>query len=376
MVYHQGVTQSNTTNKQSVPPANRLGLDYAAQAKNFPYSGPIIDAHAHINGLSAVQIYRRIADAYGILMTYSMTKLEEAEAIRDALEGRVRYIAVPDYWNQENMREAMTTGFIQRIEAYHALGSRIAKFWAAPRAIDYAVEMGDPNLMRLDAPHRIEAMEVAHSLGMMIMAHVADPDTWFATKYKDASVYGTKLQQYEPLEILLDRFTQPWVVAHFGGWPEDLEWLSGLLDRHDNLYLDTSACKWIVREISHHPREEIIAFLQKYQGRILFGSDIVTDDAHLDPPDPEQREIYHRANSEAEAYDLYASRYWALRTLWETDYRGESPIADPDLAMVDPEKFSEDDAPQLHGKSLPPDILRSLYHDAAEALMDPLHQDT
>ncbi len=367
------MTQSNKTNRQSVHPANRLGLNYEAQAGKFPYPGPIIDVHTHINGLKAVEIYRRAADAYGISMTYSMTKLEEAEAIHQAMQGRIRFIAVPDYWNQDNVKEAMTTGFIKRIEAYHALGSRIAKFWAAPRAIDYAIEMGDPQLMRLDAPHRLDAMEAAQALGMIIMAHVGDPDTWFASKYKDASVYGTKLQQYEPLETLLDRFTQPWLVAHLGGWPEDLEWLSGLLDRHDNLHLDTSACKWIVREVSKYSRETIIAFLQRYQGRILFGSDIVTDDEHLNPPDPEQREIYHRANSEAEAFDLYTSRYWSLRTLWETDYEGESPIADPDLAMVNPQQYTENDAPLLCGKSLPHDILKSLYHDAAETLLESLH---
>ncbi|MHC4590503.1 MAG: hypothetical protein ACYTAQ_14535 [Planctomycetota bacterium] len=40
------------------------------------------------------------------------------------------------------------------------------------------------------------------------------------------------------------------------------------------------------------------------------------------------------ASSPQEAFDLYASRYWALRTLFETDHVGPSPIADPDLALV------------------------------------------
>ena len=88
-----------------------------------------------------------------------------------------------------------------------------------------------------------------------------------------------------------------------------------------------------------------------------------------------RNDVHTRANSADEAFDLYASRYWVFRTLFETDYEGESPIADPDLAMVDPDRYDEMDAPQLLGKSVPHDLLRSLYHDAAHDLLDPLHRD-
>jgi hypothetical protein len=378
-VYHQGMSHSREPNTVTEPirPANRLNLDYRAEAARFasrPAGVPgIIDVHTHINGLDAAKIYKQAADAYGITQIYSMTKLEECEPIRDMLEGRIRYIAVPNYWSEEDRAAEMTTGFAKRIEQYRALGSRIVKFWVAPRSQDLAEEMGDRTLMRLNAPHNLDAMQAATDLGMMFMTHVADPDTWFRTKYSDASRYGTKAQQYEPLEEVLERFTQPWIAAHMGGWPEDLEFLTGLLERHDNLFLDSSATKWMVRELSKHSRDELIAFLRRFKGRILFGSDIVSADEHLAPPDPEQREIYHRANSRDEAFELYASRYWALRTMYETDYDGESPIADPDLAMIDEARYSELDAPPLRGKSLPDDVLRDLYHDAAHALLEPWH---
>lgn len=76
-----------------------------------------------------------------------------------------------------------------------------------------------------------------------------------------------------------------------------------------------------------------------------------------------------KAASEREAYDLYASRYWALRTLWERTYEGPSPIADPDLAMVDPERYGPLDAPTLRGQHLPEEVLEDLYHDAAQRLL-------
>ena len=75
-----------------------------------------------------------------------------------------------------------------------------------------------------------------------------------------------------------------------------------------------------------------------------------------------------QASSADEAYDLYASRYWALRTLFETSYDGPSPIADPDLALAYPDQFGPTDAPTLTGKQLPLNTLRMVYRDAAIGL--------
>ena len=57
-----------------VQAANRLGLDYAAEAAKLrSHDFSIIDAHAHIVGGQAVQVYRRAAELYGVGLTYSMT---------------------------------------------------------------------------------------------------------------------------------------------------------------------------------------------------------------------------------------------------------------------------------------------------------------
>jgi len=75
------------------------------------------------------------------------------------------------------------------------------------------------------------------------------------------------------------------------------------------------------------------------------------------------------ANSPETAFDLYASRYYALRTMFETSYKGESPIADPDLKMVEPDRYDDMAAPQLQGFAFPRDLLADLYHNAAAKLM-------
>jgi hypothetical protein len=346
-------------------PSNLLDLDYREQALRFDRHGHgIIDAHAHVNGPKAAVLLREAMDLYGIREIWSMTALEQVHAVRAVLGDRLRLIAMPDFADKDR-RHAHGDGFLARIEGYHREGARICKFWAAPRITDFAVELGDPAMFRLDAPARVRAMELAQSLGMAFMTHVADPDTWFATRYRDAGIYGTKASHYLPLERLLDRFGVPWIAAHLGGWPEDLDFLSGLLDRHPNLHLDASATKWMVREISRHEREAVVAFLRRFNGRILFGSDIVTTDDHLAHAEGKS-EMAAKASAPEDAFDLYASRYWALRTLWETDHDGPSPIADPDLAMLDPGRFGPLDAPRLRGHRLPADLLQSFYAGAAE----------
>jgi hypothetical protein len=75
------------------------------------------------------------------------------------------------------------------------------------------------------------------------------------------------------------------------------------------------------------------------------------------------------ADSPEGAFDLYASRYLALRMMLETGYDGESPIADPDLMMVDPARFGPMDAPTLRGLSLPVDVLAEMYGGAARRVL-------
>jgi hypothetical protein len=359
--------------------ANLLGLDYEKEAARLgPPPVPIIDVHSHINGAKAAEIYGRVRELYGVAKTYSMTQIDQAAAVRRVLGESVQFIAIPTYMH-EDRRWAMTEGFLENIRRFHGdFGAKIVKFWVAPRERDLMEEAGgEPGqVVGLDSAWKIKAAELAASLGMMFMVHVADPDTWFATKYADAARYGTKRAQYEPLSRMLERFSGAtgdggrggWIAAHMGGWPEDLEFLSGLLERHPNLRLDTSATKWMVRELSRQPRQQIVDFLTRWRGRVLFGSDIVTTDEHV-KPDAESSRFGKGSQSEREAFELYASRYWALRTLWETDYDGPSPIADPDLAMVEPDKYDALSSPRLRGKSVPADLLRSLYSEAAERVV-------
>lgn len=360
----------------AISPHNTLGLDYLAQAATLgPPVVPIIDSHAHIHGADACRIYDRARRLFGVTLTYSMTQLPLAPGARDALGDTIRFIAIPT-WSEPDRDRAHGPGYLDTIQRFHDdFGARMMKVWASPRLRDFVPSLasapfGVTDLAEIDSKWRIEHCRLAQQLGMMYMVHVADPDTWFTAKYGNVGKYGVKLAQYQGLERMLDRFTAPWVAAHMGGWPEDLAFLDGLLTRHANLYLDTSATKWVVRELSKHPRSQVVDFFTQWSGRILFGSDLVVMDDQLSPQKRMGSGMGDLASSPEQAFELYASRYWALRTMFETDYDGPSPIADPDLKMVEPARFDDLSSPRLQGLKLAADVLKVLYNHASTNLLD------
>ena len=85
---------------------------------------------------------------------------------------------------------------------------------------------------------------------VILAGHVGDPDTWYSGKY-DPAKFGTRDEHYAMWESALSQFRdRPWIGAHLGGNPENLLRLQDLLDRYPNLYLDMSATRWMVREVS------------------------------------------------------------------------------------------------------------------------------
>jgi len=322
--------------------ANRLGLLYRHEAAHLPWTGPIWDVHTHIADVEAAKLFFEVADVFGVQRVWSMTQLEQIDGIKQRFGKRIEFIAVPNYMAYKEPG-TFTTDWLWRIEQFANKGCRVCKFWAAPRGLDFDRDM------RLDSPARRESLDLARSLGMTFMTHIADPDTWFATHYRDHRRYGTKAQHYEIFESVLEQYHDvTWIAAHLAGSPEDLDHLQGLLDRHPNLFLDTSATKWQVRELSKHPAE-FRGFCRRNPGRVLFGSDIVADTQDM-------------------SFDLLASRYWSLRTLMETDYEGPSPIVDPDLSLVDPSLLPETTA-TLRGALLDPATLSVVYHRALQHLL-------
>lgn len=336
--------------------SNLFDWDYAARAADFPkLPYQIIDAHCHINGAQAAALYREASTLYGVSKAWSMSQLEEVPSVKAVLGEMIEFIAFPRIRGSDAI-EDHGADYLKRIEEFRRLGSKIAKFWAAPRIFDFCPGDFTNHPMRLDSSVRRPTIDKAVELGMKLMLHIADPDVWFERIYTDAKHYGTKAQQYELLEWVLESYKVPTIAAHMGASPEDLRLLDILLQRHANLYLDSSAMKWIVRELSKHEPQRRVEFFKKWSGRILFGTDIVTMDAHI--VGGGEHEIARKAQSREQAFDLYASRFWAMRSLFETNFDGDSPVADPDDSGMHT---------RLRGIVLPELELRTLYCGAAEA---------
>ncbi len=314
----------------SAPPDyNQTGVNYRSPMPRPKVRGRVIDAHIHLIARRHAAGFFEAADHFGIDRFVSMTPLEEALTLHRSWGHRLQFIAIPTWqddspWRIDNWR--------RRIEAFYNIGSRIAKFHAAPQSL---LRMGK----RLDDPAFRPLFQELVDRNMIIMTHIGDPDTWYHAKYTDPK-YGTRAEHYQMWENLLAEYRgQPWLGAHLGGNPEDLGRLQSLLDRYPDLVLDNSATRWIVREVSQR-RDEAREFIIANQDRILFGSDQVTGDER--------------------GFDFLASRFWCHRKLWETAHIGQTPIRDPDLPA--------DNQPVLRGLALPDGVLQKMYHDNAVAL--------
>jgi hypothetical protein len=337
----------------AAPEHNVTGQDYADR-RHFRYAGPaIIDIHAHVlltrpgdpptgpplgsgPGASADQAVTMldVAADFGVGLTVGMCPPDDIPALRERLRDRLRFNGMI---NKKGLDEPDDAAY-RVLDRYLQEGVEIIKFWAAPRGRDRG--------LLVDAPWRIECARRAIAAGVRVfMVHVADPDVWFRTVYTDEAKYGSKPAQYAGLERLLEMFPgATWIGAHMGGDSEHPDHLEALLEKYPNLVFDTSATKWQVREVS--PRAEAIrALVCRHPTRFLFGVDLVTRH-HL-------------------TREHYASRYWCQRTLWESEWQGRSPIADPDYTPAP----GEPPTPLLRGVGLPPDVLEQVYCNNARRLL-------
>ena len=317
------------------PEYNTTGQDFSLRG-HFRYTGPLIDVHAHVtrtpaaDPLGQAETMLSLGQEFGIARTYSMCAPEDIPPLRERFGTRIAFNGPIAKKQIDEPDDAV----YQRLEQFLNLGVEIIKLWSAPR--------GRPRGLLVDAPWRIEAVRRAQAAGVrVIMVHVADPDIWFARDYQDASVFGTKRDQYPGLQRMLELFPDlTWIAAHMGGDPEHADHLQALLEKYPHLHIDTSATRWQVREVSAH-RDAIRSLVCRFPQRFLFGSDLVTR-GELQP-------------------EHYVSRYWCQRTLWESNWEGPSPIFDPDYQGSAPGPST----PMLRGLNLPAEVLKAVYYDNA-----------
>ena len=207
-------------------------------------------------GLAAADTMLETAAEFGIVQTYTMCPAEDIAPFRQRFGDRLRF-------NGPISKKAIDS---PDDEAYRLLdrfleqGVEIIKFWSAPRGRDRG--------LFVDAPWRIEAARRAvRPASASSWSTSATPTSGFATftptprvRHEGRSIRRPRADAGDVPRPDLDR-------GHMGGDPEHADHLENLLEHYPHLYLDTSATKWQVREVSAH-RDAIRALIVPHAGRV------------------------------------------------------------------------------------------------------------
>jgi predicted TIM-barrel fold metal-dependent hydrolase len=285
----------------------------AAQAAVQPWKRPpIIDFHAHLSLDGAERIAAIQKDA-GIAKMINLSggsgradaiAQRAAQALAQSLPGRVVNFASP-WW-----RDCCDQAWVDRESA--ALRQAVEKYSFAGLKISKGLGLGHTDeldrLIAADDPRLHKLWQTAGELGIPVSIHVADPRAFWWPLSRDNErwdelgvhpywAYGpvppALLATFPPevQEMVAQRPKVPawsamlqaaerlyrahpqtiFVAVHFGNAAEDLDYVDGLLTRNANVSIDIAAR---VGEFGRHPAAKVKAFFEKWQDRIVFGTDI------------------------------------------------------------------------------------------------------
>ncbi len=147
-------------------------------------------------------------------------------------------------------------------------------------------------LIAVDDPRLDPIWEEAGRLGIPVSIHTSDPEAFFhpidntneryeeLNEHPDWSFYGPQFPSKEELLAQRDRMFAKhphttFVALHVANWPENLDYVSRLLDRLPNVMVEFGARE---AELGRQPRRARDFFI-RYQDRIMFGTDNGMDEA-------------------------------------------------------------------------------------------------
>jgi predicted TIM-barrel fold metal-dependent hydrolase len=304
---------------------------------------PVIDYHNHLDAQEPREVLN-IMDACGIERVVNIT-MHTGQRALDMI--RKFHSVAPDRfatYGWMDWSDVQSPGFfrraVERLEQLVEHGACGLKIW---KNLGTKVREADGSLLRIDDQRLDPLYEKAATLGVPIMYHIADPDAFFVPidatneRYEELaahpewSYYGS---HYGKLELLAQRDRviarhpkTTFVGAHIAEHPEDLAYVSKLLDSNPNLCVDMGArCAELGRQ-PYTARE----FFLKYPDRILFGTDLI--------PDVNMYRLHFRFLETRDEYFEYPS-HASRQGRWN-----------------------------IYGLFLPDDVLRKVYRDNAIRLL-------
>ncbi len=198
-------------------------------------------------------------------------------------------------------------------------------------------------LIHVDDPNLWEIWAEAGRLGVPVLIHQADPSDFFEPvtpanehyevlkKYPDWSLAGPGFPKKEELlerceNLVKQHPDTTFILPHVASNPEDLGYVSKLLDNNANVYIDFSAR---LDELGRQPYTAR-GFFVKHQDRIIFGTDMPADTRY--------------------SIDMYRSYFRFLETFDESFY------------VPDYDGTFENSRWPICGIGLPENVLRKIYY--------------
>jgi len=299
--------------------------------RTWKYKGPIFDAHTHIGSIESTSKMIAIEDEYCVTRQVGIVHDDEGfQQSKELYPGRFVYAK---YLSLRDIAQYNVEPILDQISKLLDEGYSIAKSWFGPRWRDFIEKV--PRDFRINHPKLDPIYEALEDNNIPIIIHVSDPDTYYASHYRDSEKYGLKDDHLQELEDVLSRYNKLRVqIPHLGAQPEmhRLPDLSRWMDAYPNIVLDTASSRWMARELSKDVKKAR-EFMLMYSDRVLFGTDIFGGRGER---------------------DYISGRYLAQRILWETCERDTPlPIPDADTLNIG--------GTFINGLDLPINILRKLY---------------
>ncbi len=295
------------------------------------YNDKIFDAHTHIIGEELIGLFVKAAEKFNITRTLAI--IHDHSDLIYAKQHYPNRFVFAKYFSGAMVLTANPDDVVREVNILREQGYSAAKTHFAPFWIHRISEVPDEH--QIDCTRFDYFFNAVGDIDVPIIIHVSDPDTYYATRYTDKCLYGTKEQHIQQFSRRLERNPDLRVqAAHFAAQPEihRLDNLAKMLKQHKNLYIDTSSARWMARELGKDSKKAREFFI-KFEDRILFATDCVTRTSEV---------------------NYYEGRYFTLRTLLETDIENYPlPFEDQDTAAIG--------GTFINGLNLPESVLEKIY---------------
>jgi uncharacterized protein len=310
---------------------------------------PIIDVHNHVNDAARIEEHmppdKVIAemDAANVRTAVILTGMwgEKLQRVLDEMvaphPGRFMVFTQIDWSKIDD--PAFSREMVAQLDDAVRRGARGLKVL---KDLGLGVRVRSGQFLKVDDPRLDPIWEECGRLGIPVAIHVTDPEAFFhpvdgnneryeeLIEHPDWSFYAHGFPSKEEILAARDRVfarhpRTTFVALHVANWPENLDYVSSLLDRLPNVMVEFGARE---AELGRQPRRAREFFL-RYQDRIMFGTD--------SPPDADMYRNYIRWLETDDEYFDY----------WDSPGQGRWKI---------------------YGMRLPDEVLRKVYHANAERM--------